>query len=234
VPAVLAVAKQNQNYNRTLCVILLGDHGAKAAAAVPWLLEELHRPPSYLTLTVGEALFKIDPTRARKEALPVLRAMLKPSSPWRVQASVTLLRLQPDNKEALEMLIHSLQSTDANARQQASFVLGTLGSSARPAVPALRRALRDPVVLVRVYAAGSLWQLVRETETTVPVLMEVLKQKSAGPYFRQQAASRLILMGPAAKAALPDLLKLRDDPDPSMHNWIRDAIQRIDPPAEQR
>jgi HEAT repeat protein len=160
-----------------------------------------------------------------------LREVLKPSSPSCVQAAALLLRLKPDSKEALDTLIDCLQSPDANTRQQVSMVLGEFGVSARATVPALRQALRDPAILVRIYAAGSLWMIARETDDTVPVLVAALKQTSAGVYVRQQAAARLIWMGPSAKAALPDLLKLRDENDPSLHNWIVDAIKRIDPPA---
>jgi HEAT repeat protein len=231
VPAVLAAAKRNANLYRVSCLDLLGDHGPKAAAAVPWLVEELHRPPSNLTPNLAEALFKIDPERARKEAPAVLREMLKASSPSRVQAAALLLRIKPDSKEGLDLLIDSSQATDAGTRQQAILALGQLGSSAHSAVPALRQSLRDPTILVRIYAAGSLWMIARQAEDTLPVLMEALKQTSAGVSVRQQAAARLMLMGPAAKAALPDLLKLRDDADPALRNWITDAIKRIDPPT---
>jgi HEAT repeat protein len=231
VPAVLKLAKQGPNFNRVLYLSFLADQGPKAAAAVPWLVEELHRPPSDLTTNLAEALFKIDPERARKEAPAVLRQVLKAFSPSRLQAAALLLRMKPDSKEALDLLIDSLQATDVNTRQYVSLILGEFGPSARAAVPALRQALRDPAILVRIYAAGSLWMIARQTDDTVPVLVEALKQTSAGVYVRQQAAARLIWMGPGAKAALPDLLKLRDENDPSLHNWIVDAIKGIDPPA---
>jgi HEAT repeat protein len=233
VPAVVEAARQDNGFNRSLILNVLAAHGSKASAAVPWLVEQLHLPPSAATIQLIETLRRIDAARARKEALPVLRTMLQAPSPWRVQAAEALCRLESGSEEGLNALMECLRSPDVNIRQQASLSLGTLGPAARKAEDDLRKALGDSVPQVRVNAARSLWLLMHETERTLPVLREVLKQASAGTYTRQQAASALGLMGPAAKAALPDLLALRDDPDVYLRNWVRDAITKIEPPANK-
>ncbi len=226
VPAVLAVAKQDMT-TRSMCLPLLADQGRKAAVAVPWLVEELRRPPSYVTVQMAETLHQIDPERARKDAVPVLQAMLKPAGPWRVYAAMALRRMKPDSDEALKTLIECVNGSDVYARQQASQFLGTLGRSARDAVPALRRALRDAAPTNRFAAAVALWKISGETETTVPVLLEALKPMP-GNYWRHQAALQLGEMGPAVKtAALPALRKYRDDPDPAVRSNVLQAIQRI-------
>ncbi len=138
VPAVLKVAQQDMT-TRMMCLPLLADQGAKASAAVPWLIEALRPPHSYVTVQVAETLHKIDPPRARRDAVPVLRDMLKPSGPWRVYAAMTLRRWDPDSDEALHTLIECVNAPDFNARQQACQFLGTLGKSARDAAPALRQ-----------------------------------------------------------------------------------------------
>jgi HEAT repeat protein len=234
VPALVEAARQDNGFHRSLILTMLASHGPKASAAVPWLVEELHRPPSFTTTQVADTLLRIDPGRARREAAPVLRTMVQAASPWRVQAAQALCRIDPNSDEGLIALRECLRSPDANARLQASQFLGTLNPAGRKAVPDLQKALGDPLPQVRVNAARSLWFLTRETERTMPVLLEVLKQASAGTYVRQQAVAGLGLMGPAARATLPDLKKLSDDPDESLRNWVRDAIAKIDvPPAEK-
>ncbi len=170
------------------------------------------------------------PERARKDAMPVLQTMLKPNGPWRMYAAMTLRRLKPDSEEAMNTLIECVKGTDVNARQQAVQFLGTLGKSARDAAPALRRTLRDPSIPLRVAAAGALWKITGETETSVPVLVKALKPSPIN-YARYQAADWLGQMGPAAKAALPALRKLRDDPDAALRGNVVQAIQRINAPA---
>ncbi|HWG44721.1 MAG TPA: HEAT repeat domain-containing protein [Gemmataceae bacterium] len=232
VPIVLEVAKQDMS-TRMVCLPLLASLGPKASAATPWLVTELRRPPSYVTVQMAETLHKIDPERARKEAVPVLQTMLKPTAPWRVYAAMTLRRLKPDSDEALDTLIECVTGKDFNARQQACQFLGTLGKSARKAAPALRQALRDPAIPHRVAAASSLWQITGETKTTVPVLLEALKPSSVN-YARYQAALHLGEMGPPIKTmALPTLQKFRNDPDLFVRNSVFQAIQRIDGTANK-
>ncbi len=232
VPALLEISKQDLT-TRSMILPLLADYGPQAAAlAVPWLIEQLHRAPSsYVTVQTAETLHKIDPERARKEAVPVLRKMLQPAGPWRVYAAIALRRLQPDSDEALKTLIDCLTSRNVGDRQQACRFLGTLGKSADKAAPALRKALRDADSATRVLAAGALWKISGETAATVPVLLEGLKPLP-GNYWRFQAASILGEMGPAVQsAALPALRKYRDDADPSVRAAIHQAIERIDGPT---
>jgi HEAT repeat protein len=234
VPAVVktAAAKQDEP-TRTRCLALLANYGAKAGAAVPWLVEELHRPPSYSTIDIAETLHKIDPERARKEAPPVLRGMLKPTNPWRSRAAMALRRWEPDSKEALHTLIDCINDKNGNNRQEACRLLGTLGKSARDAAPALRGVLRDAAISNRVIAAVALWKITGETETTVPVLLQALKP-APDNRWRYQAARCLSEMGPAIKtAALPTLRKFRDDPDPVIRSHILQAIQQIGEPANK-
>lgn len=157
--------------------------------------------------------------------------ILKGTSPLRVQAAGELLRLQPENKEALPILIDGLQDKDVSTRQQAGQVLAMQALAARAAVPALRRALRDPSVIVRIQAADALYKIAGDVETTVPVLLKALKSSSAGAFARRQAAMKLGNMGPTAKAALPVLRALLEDADKFVRDNILAAIQKIDVPS---
>lgn len=232
VPAVLKAAQQEAT-PRPDYLLLLGDYGPQAAAAVPWLVSELHRQPeSPVTPLIAETLYKIDPKCARKEARPVLRKMLQSGKPWRVSAAATLRRVDPDNEEALQTLIHCAAAGQIPVRQQACNYLGQLGKSAAGAAPALRKVLGDSPLAVRVSAAVALWQITGETEATAPVLLEAL-QPSPGNYSRHYAAYHLGQMGAAVnKTALPKLRRFRDDSDPIVREAVRRAIEELESSAK--
>jgi HEAT repeat protein len=61
--------------------------------------------------------------------------------------------------EVIQALIGRLGDRDANVREAAAFALGAIGGPARPAVPALRRALRDPTAGVKAAAAEALGKI---------------------------------------------------------------------------
>jgi HEAT repeat protein len=228
VAAVLEVAKQDV-MARSACLNLLADHGAKAAAAAPWLIDELRRqPPSPFAVPMAETLYKIDRERARKEARPVLRKMLQPGNPLRIRAAVALRRAEPDNDEALQTLIDCMAAGQTGSREQACNYLGMLGKSATKAAPALRKALSDSQRSFRVAAAVALWQITGETDSTAPVLLEGLKP-APGNISRYYAAHYLGQMGATLnKATLPQLRKFRDDDDPSVREGVRRAIEQLE------
>ena len=228
VPVVLEVAKKDIR-NRSICLPLLAAQGPKARAAVPWLVEELHRPPSYVIVQMAETLHKIDPDRAQGSCARVAdndgpgRSVL----PLRRMA---LCACNPRTTRALKTLIECVTSNNINDRQQACQFLERLGKSASAAVPALRKALKDSTPANRVSAAVALWKISGDTETTVPVLLEALKPSPGNfTYVRYQAASVLGEMGPAVKtSALPVLRKFRDDPEAAVRSGVQQAIERIE------
>jgi HEAT repeat protein len=230
VPALLEISKQDLT-TRSMIMPLLADYGPKAAAAVPWLVEQLHGQPSFVIVQAAETLHKIDAERAGKEAVPVLQKMIQPAGPLRVYAAMALRRIQPNSEEALKTLIECVAGSDVNVRQQACQFLGTLGKSARAAAPALRKTLSDAAIANRVAAAGALWKITGETETTAPVLLEALKP-TPGNYWRHPAAILLGEMGPAVKAAaLPVLRKYQDDADLAVRGGVRKAIELLEKSA---
>lgn len=233
VPAALEAAKQYET-SRSVYLLLLADHGAKAAAAVPWLVAELRRKPSsYDTVQIAETLYKIDPDCARKEARPVLRKMLQPGNPRRTSAAFALRRAEPDNDEALRALIDCATAKQSGNRQQACNFLGMLGKSAAAAAPVLRKALSDSPPSVRVSAAVALWQITGETDSTAPVLLKALKP-TPDNHSRPYAAHYLGRMGAAvSKSALPELQKYREDADPSVREAVRRAIKQLESSAKK-
>ena len=110
-------------------------------------------------------------------------------------------------------LIDGLQSNSAGFRAAVAQTLWLIGADARPAVPALRQALKDPDPRVRLYAAQSLWAVNRRAEEVLDVLIALLHTEGdAG--LRRAACYAIGSMGADARKAVPSLKQaLKDDAD---------------------
>jgi HEAT repeat protein len=121
----------------------------------------------------------------------------------------------------LRELIRS--DTDWRVRASAGRALGRLGT--RDAVPDLVRALRDPVVDVRVVAAAAIWRL--PDPAAVPALIELLGDADASA--RQWAALALGVIRDVR--AVPPLIRLLGDPEKSVRLDVVRSLGRIREPA---
>src|SRR5262249_30130167 len=100
-----------------------------------------------------------------------------------------------------------LQSPQAAARQEAGVALRELGAAG---FPYLLQGMRSESEEVRQASlqAVDLGDLVKHQAETLPLLVQLLNDRSAG--VRQQAAARLAAFGQAARGALPALQRLAD------------------------
>jgi HEAT repeat protein len=225
-PPLLARMKKDTRRGWQPALLILADLGPAATDAVPWLVERLNRSEAYDRMEAAQALARIDPDCARREATPILRALLHDSM-RRIPAAVLLRQLHPDSNEGLAVLIENLLEPNVPTRRMAAEALGQLGPDARGAAPALRRALRDPSLPVRVRIAFALWRVSGETRATLEVLRAMLRDPAL-PIERGAAASALGRMGAAARDALPALCQASEDPDPFVRRMADEARQKID------
>jgi HEAT repeat protein len=116
-------------------------------------------------------------------------------------------------------LIQQLSSNDYQIRQRAARRLGNLGLAARDAVPALAKALHDPMPDVRGPAGKALGQI---GTPAVPALIEALRHKDNG--VRDRAARALAQCGPDAKEAVPDLIAALKDRQTDVRVAAVDAL----------
>lgn len=105
---------------------------------------------------------------------------------------------QGPTKEALK-LEKQLNDRDSSVRSSAAWELGQIGAT--DSVPALTRALGDPVDSVRANAAASLWKLAPASKTAVPALKEALEDRSAAVVAN--AAGALKKLGVPMKELVP-------------------------------
>jgi HEAT repeat protein len=112
------------------------------------------------------------------------------------------------------------------SRGLAATALGTLGQRARAAVEAIRVALDDEDMEVRVAAAQALWQIERQVDTK---LLLTLAQ-GEGPVFGRRRFSMPVWqeLGPEAQAAVPGLLQALQSSDETMRHCATIALGCMD------
>jgi HEAT repeat protein len=224
--------EKRKTVNFWIVAQLLGDLGRDGSAAIPLLLVELKKPKSPYRLPVAEALARIDPARVRKEVVPVLQELLHAGT-LNLPVAASLERIDPGNKEAVAVFHQALKDKNANNRSYAASLLGMRGSDAKWATSALRKALADETSQVRIAAAAALWQIRKDTKTTLAVLLKELKEAEPS-YLRGTAAFRLGDMGEAARPAVSALLEAWRGGDVNMRYQALHALNRIDPHAVTR
>ncbi len=124
-------------------------------------------------------------------------------------------------------LIRELSNPDPAIRLWASKVLGRLGASARPALPALQNATQDSDDDVRRVAANSA-KAIQATPTPSEGLARWVRDlQSPDEIVRLRAAKELGKLGSAAVDAIPDLQRLLQDPDEDVRRVVASSIRAI-------
>jgi hypothetical protein len=146
---------------------------------------------------------------------------------------------------------------DRSARHAAALLLGQMGATAQPAIPALIRSIKgDDVESVRARAAWALGGVGKGNRAAIAALTDALKQKEYSVrYYAARALLRIdpeaveaqytgeILntrievavalgeLGKAAKPAAPAVTALLRDTNPIIRNLATNALLKIDPQA---
>ncbi|UJR80589.1 HEAT repeat protein [Sandaracinus amylolyticus] len=139
----------------------------------------------------------------------------------RASAADVLGRRAYRQREQISPVLREMirNDTDWRVRASAGRALGRLGT--RDAVPDLVRALRDPVVDVRVVAAAAIWRL--PDPAAVPALIELLGDADGSA--RQWAALALGVIRDTR--ATPALIRLLGDPEKSVRLDVIRSLGRI-------
>jgi HEAT repeat protein len=172
------------------------------------------------------------------EAVPALAAILHedPDRNARRQASLALSKMAPVSRAAVPELAQALADEELWVRMNAAVALCRLRADARPAIPALIVALQDDhnqtnldnfETTIQERAALALAWASEGTDAAVPALTTALEKKPS------QSLSLILIralgeIGPAARAAVPQLHLLLGDDSLSVRNAAQAALRRIE------
>ena len=131
-------------------------------------------------------------------------------------------------KDALPPLFSMITNNEYMLKNEAMTSLsqmGYLGTNAHPAIVFLIQCLGEEDLAPA--AADGLGRLHLESDISVPALVECTH--STRPLMRIWGAVSLGKFGACARSAMPDLIKLMDDPDATVRPEATNATQKIAP-----
>lgn len=234
VPALIKALKDEDSSSRGNAAEALGEVGPKAATAISALTEVLQTDgDSYVRAHVAETLGKIgDPKaipiliatmdsqddhvrlmaihaleafgRNAKAAVPALVRAVESGEENGWAAAGALGAIDADGVSA-PVLIEALGNSSSQTRRFAAMGLSRMGRKAGGAAKALQDGLRDTDPGARIAAATAYWSVSGEADEPVRVLRSVIQAKVAW-YVQMWAANSLAEIGPAGKAAVPELI----------------------------
>ena len=210
IPDLIAMVRQpggDPGRNRR-AIIALGEFGPSAAGAIPALAGVI---------------------RAQEEAdggPP--GGFADPDSPGAL-ATAALGRIAAEgNPEALAILAGLIETPRWAVGHQATWALLQLGPKARPAVPALVKALKDPRQVVRSHSAEALREVgAADVRAVIPALMAAMDDENE--VVRNHAMRTLSEYGAEAKAAVPKMVERLWDSGPGAD--VARSLGRIGPGA---
>jgi HEAT repeat protein len=160
----------------------------------------------------------------REEVSVNLEQLRNGSAEARANAAEVLGRRAHQQRDEVQTVLRQAIREDADWRVRASAgrALGRLGT--RDAMPDLVRALRDPVVDVRVVAAAAIWRL--PDPAAVPALLELLRDPDGSA--RQWSALALGVIRDLR--ATEPLIALLEDPEGHVRMDVLRSLGRIRDP----
>jgi HEAT repeat protein len=192
--------------NQTLIAHALAKIGPAAITALRSTLS--HKTPRTREGATVALMFMGEQAAA---AIPEIRALLvaDPDATVRIAAASALTKM---GAAAIPVLSACLSHDSADVRKLAAESLGELQPLPAEVLAALARRLHDTDWRVRLMAAGALEQAKKRG---VPHLRKALKAKLGDT--REAAIGALGDIGPDAAAAIPDLVKLLQNPRTKTH-----------------
>jgi len=204
---------------------------ADPAVAVPALARGLHHADKEVRERCCFALERIGPEKTGAAIPTLIEALDDREGAVRAMAARVLAWHGAKAAKAVPALIRAYEQGSGWVSAQAADTLRCLGPAAQAAVPALRKGLKDSDHLeTRAMTARALWLLDPGGADMVPVLVEVLEQDDHGG--RYSAIETLGWMKERARAAVPALRKMLEDPRMHYRNEVALNLFRIDPKQE--
>lgn len=204
VSEAIGALKSTDETVRVEAIDRLGHFGAKAAEAVPALVELLQDSSAAVRAHAARSLGKIGP--AAKSAMPALAKLAgDPEKSVRGAVVTAIGAIHPDPNVAVPVLVKIIRDAEPAVRIRALRSLVSLG---KPAALELGKMLEDDSL--EYWAELGLAELGPEAKEAVPALVKELND--AHPESRRESILALAAMGPNASEAVGALTKALDDP----------------------
>lgn len=196
--------------------------GPYAAGSIDQLVAELDGPDSGMRIMAAEALGRIG-----APATPRIEELFSHSTGTaRMLAAAALAISDHSREETIPVLIQAQSSEDSGVRNLTLNALAELGPRALSAQNDLIKRLNDPKDEDRSGVIYALQQLGSPPASIVPRLVEIIKQDKWGD---QNAIVLLGLIGPPARAAIPELISKIHGQAGSVPCNPAEALVRIGP-----
>lgn len=223
--SVDALVKQLKSDDPSNVLAVAESLGSRSKDVVPSLIELMKKETTknIKTLHATVILGRLGP--AAKEALPLLDAIAKAKGEYgSFDAAVAVYQIDPKPDNALAIVEYF---EDKDRRLWAAQTLKQLRPNAKAVAVELLVALDSTDDAFRLAAAGALWRI----EKNPSALKAAVKSlRSPDPKIRAQAAAELGMdFGPAAKDAIPDLVKRLFDSHAAVRSATAEAIGRVGP-----
>lgn len=200
----------------------------------PVMIEGLTSDDGNVRGTAALFLLKHDPALAAKAIETLAEQMVDPIE-GSYNSEYLLWQIRETSPDAMAPLAKSLverlqRARKPDSRLNAIMSLGEIGPEARCAIPALLEQSRSGDLMTAMRAIEALVKIdPKSAEPRIPALLDWTTPGHKSR-VRLTAMAALRDLGPAAKAAVPALLKLADEDDLAIAAGAIEAIGRIDPP----
>jgi HEAT repeat protein len=204
---------------RLMAVEVLYPHGS---AGMPYLVAALKDPATEVQLAALKNLDLVPGDLSDALQLLVLLMVTEKEA-----VRETACRLFPRaGEKGVEHLTKAAKDSSAKVRECVAVTLRTIPPT-KSAVAAMIDALQDDAEQVRYHASWTLGVYGPEAKSAVTVLIVSL-QKDKATGVRENAAWSLGYLGPDAQSAIPALRAALEDPQQTVRNYAKGALQQLE------
>jgi HEAT repeat protein len=199
-PALIKATRDPDEKVRWAAVCALGKMAPAAPGAIPALVQAVQDPSVLVAIHAAGALGDLGP-RAAAAVPALLEAFRKGDQPVKIEAAKSLGALGRSAREALPVLLGALNRDEKWKDQSPTYVLA---SHLTDELPVSWKRLSWGVFDARVDLLEAALRLGPDAGDVLPCLLRLVRD----PCYevRQAAAAALGRIGPAASAAIPDLV----------------------------